>query len=242
MRGSLTSRSLPPLCPPLPPPPPSPLPRPAADAQCAAAIAAYHAAVPALLSAKAPLPDEAFAIQYVPGVADAPGAPAPAALSARYLGRPVLDAEKRQARAFEFCARLPRFLSRIAGTRLVRGGGVSGSGSGSSSSSSSSSAGASSSSSSASASAAAAAAAAAASSAAATAAAAASALRTVLVLGDESLEVEAVPAPSDLQLDAWIAHNAPVTLPGAAAAGGAAAAAPSTVAVSAAVTVAAMAP
>ena len=81
--------------PPTPPPPRSLL---AADASIAAACATYKAALPGILCSKSSAVDDGYVVQYLLGAAAAGEAAVPASLSVRYLGRPVLDAERQKTR------------------------------------------------------------------------------------------------------------------------------------------------
>lgn len=77
----------------------------------------------ALLS-RVTAPEDCFVVQYVhsgaPAAADAAAHAGSAVLSVRYVGRPVLDAEKAAVRSFEYAAELPAFISRtVAGTADV---------------------------------------------------------------------------------------------------------------------------
>ena len=162
--------------------------------------AAYKEGIPAILCSKLTTMDECFAIQYVPGGS---GYPTTSSLTARFIGKPIVDEEKREeqgGKLYEYAQALPTFLSRLAGKYTVGGaslhallpsalgelqGGDAGLGGSSSSSSGTSSGGL-------------------LGGLAATPSSTAPGERLVLVLGEESSVIEAVLPPAKVEVDPWI--------------------------------------
>ena len=71
-------------------------------------------------------PDDCFVVQYVhtngAGSSVDPAAHAgSASLSIRYVGRPVLDAERVSVRSFEYAPALPAYISRVLNVRAATG-------------------------------------------------------------------------------------------------------------------------
>ncbi len=66
-------------------------------------------------------PEDCFVVQYVHNAPPTPDTAAAhsgsAVLSVRYVGRPVLDAEKTAVKSFEYAEALPAFISRVVPSR-----------------------------------------------------------------------------------------------------------------------------
>jgi hypothetical protein len=112
-------------------PPPPPFPH---AAETAAAVAAYRASIVPALSARPSAPDDCYVIQYVPFLGGGGEGGGSAALSARFLGKPVLAGSAAAAGgarvgSFEYAPALPAFLPRMAVQAAGGGGGGAGGGS-----------------------------------------------------------------------------------------------------------------